>query len=129
MVLNRKNVKIQERKEADSFWQAGQYTPLHQFWKKVNRFFIVIALLIGGTIGLKWTKYLFILAILYKSLHIVLGSEGSDETGWKPGLLIFSSQVINGLFLEEIDGVRWGPKEIKSQTRTILETINRLYSI
>ena len=60
---------------------------------------------------------------------MVLGSGGSDEIGWKPRLLIFSSQVINDLFLGEIDGVRWGPKEINSQTRTILETINRLYSI
>ena len=42
----------------------------------------------------KVDKILFGLAILYKSLHIVLGNGGSDETGWNPGLLIFSSLVI-----------------------------------
>ena len=31
------------------------------------------------------TKILFILAILYISLHMVLGSGGSDETGWSQG--------------------------------------------
>ena len=29
-----------------------------------------------------------------KSLHMVLGSGGSDETGYEPGLLIFSSPVM-----------------------------------
>ena len=42
----------------------------------------------------KVDKVLFILAMLYKSLHMVLGSAGSDKTGWKPGILIFSSPVI-----------------------------------
>ena len=47
----------------------------------------------------KAVKILFILAIAYKSLHMVCvgggrGGGGSDETGWKPGLLIFSSLVI-----------------------------------
>ena len=35
--------------------QAGQYTPVHQFRKKINRN-PLIALLNGGTIWLKWTK-------------------------------------------------------------------------
>ena len=36
------------------------------------------------------------LGTLYKSVHMVLGSGGSDETKWKPGLrvLIISSPVI-----------------------------------
>ena len=34
----------------------------------------------------KVDKILFILALQYKSLHIVLGSGGFDETKWKPGL-------------------------------------------
>ena len=38
----------------------------------------------------KVDKILFILAILYKSLYMVFGSGGSDETGWKLGLLVFS---------------------------------------
>ena len=44
-------------------------------------------------------KILFILAILYKSPHVVLGSGGSDETGWKAGILIFSSL---GIFLHHM---------------------------
>ena len=42
----------------------------------------------------KW-RDIFILAILYKSLHIMLGSGGSDQTGWKPWFLISSSPVIH----------------------------------
>ena len=34
-----------------------------------------------------------------------------------------------GFCLGEVDAVRKGPKEIKSQTKTILESINTLYSI
>ena len=34
----------------------------------------------------KVDKILFVLAILNKSLHMVLGSGGSDETGWKLGI-------------------------------------------
>ena len=34
-----------------------------------------------------------------------------------------------GVCLGKVDAVRRGPKEIKSQTRTILETINTQYSI
>ena len=33
------------------------------------------------------------------------------------------------LYLWEVDAVKRGAKEIKSQTRTILETINTLYNI
>ena len=53
---------------------------------------------------------------------MALGSGGYDETGWKPGLLMFSSPLIfphRMTFYAE----RRGPKEIKSQTRTALETI------
>ena len=40
-------------------------------------------------------KILFNLAILYKNLHMVLGSGGSDQRGWKPEFfLIFSSPVV-----------------------------------
>ena len=56
-----------------------------------------------------------------------------NETGWKPELLIFSSlgniPSSYGLCLGEVDVVRRWPKEIKSQTRTILETIHPLYSV
>ena len=34
-----------------------------------------------------------------------------------------------GFCLGEVDAVRKGPKEIQSQTKTILESINTLYSI
>ena len=80
----------------------------------------------------KVDKILFILSIQYKSLHMVLGSGDSDETGWKPGLLIFSSPVIFsslfGLCLEEVDTVRRRAERDKI-SRTILEAINTLYSI
>ena len=56
-------------------------------------------------------KILFILAIPYKSLHMVLGSGGYDETGWKPSNI--PSQY--GLCLGEVDAVRRGRKEIKPQ--------------
>ena len=42
----------------------------------------------------KVAKILFISTILYKSLHMVLGSGGSDEAGWKPRLFVFSSSGI-----------------------------------
>ena len=42
---------------------------------------------------------LFILAILYTSLHMMLGSGGSDERGWTPGIIIFNSQVILPLYM------------------------------
>ena len=42
----------------------------------------------------KLDKVLFILAILYKSLHMGLRSGDSDKTGWKQGLLIFSSSPV-----------------------------------
>ena len=35
----------------------------------------------------------------------------------------------HGLCMGEVGALRRGPKEIKSQTRTILETTNILYSI
>ena len=68
---------------------------------------------------------------------MVLGSGDFDETGWKPGLLIFGSSIFPyrmavvwyGRCLGEVDAVIRGQKEIKSQLRTILETINTLYSI
>ena len=75
-------------------------------------------------------KILYFLAILYKSLPMVFGSGGSDETGWKPGLLILSSSVIfphRTAFVwvggggGGVDAVKSGPKERTSQTRTILE--------
>ena len=72
-------------------------------------------------------KILFILAILSKSLHRVLGSWGIDETGWRLGLLIFSSPVILPLFKAFVLGR--GAREIESQTKTVLETINTLNSI
>ena len=73
--------------------QAKHYTPVHQFWKKKSSTGIPIALLNRGTIGLKWTQPLFILAIL-KSLDMVLRNGGSNETGRKPGLFIFSCPII-----------------------------------
>ena len=72
-------------------------------------------------------KILFILAILSKSLHKVLGSGGIDETGWRLGLLIFSSPVILPHFKAFVLGR--GAREIESQTKTVLETINTLNSI
>ena len=74
---------------------------------------------------LKWTKSFSFLTILYESLHMVLGSGGSDKTGWKQVLLIFSSPLnipLPSPCLGEVEAVRRGLKEIKSQTRTILET-------
>ena len=67
--------------------------PIYQFWKKkFNR---------NHYSPVQWRdnrakvdKILFVLVMLYKSLHMVLVSGGSDNTDWKPGLLIFSSLVI-----------------------------------
>ena len=56
--------------------QAGQYTHVHQFRKKNN---------MNPLQPIKWRdkmakvdKILFILAILYKPLHMVLGSGDAD---------------------------------------------------
>ena len=61
---------------------------------------------------------------------MVLDSEGCNETGWKPGLTF---HLCSGARPMAFVWGRWlqrrGPKGIKSQTRTILETINTLYSI
>ena len=52
-------------------------------------------------------KIIFILAILYKSLHLVLGSEDSDKTGLKPGIHLPSTiSSPYGLCLGEADAVR-----------------------
>ena len=48
----------------------------------------------AGSTVCPWTTILVILAILDKSLHMVLGNGGSAETGWKLGILIFNSLVI-----------------------------------
>ena len=49
-------------------------------------------------------KILFTLAILYKSLHMVMGNGGFNETGRKPRLLIFSSPEILRLRIWPLSG-------------------------
>ena len=66
---------------------------------------------------------------------MVVGSEGFDETGWKPELFKAHSIIPlpcgggggGGGGGVEMQWVGW--KEIKSQTRTILETIYTLYNL
>ena len=72
-----------------------------------------MALLNGGTIGLKWRKS-FSFQSLFTNVYMYgVGELSSDEPGWKPGLLIFSSSVIFPHYMAFVWGWLEGAKRDK----------------